>query len=281
MYGEYFVVDGGYFAVDGGYFAADGKYFAADGKFSAILWFNANVLFSSHAPKGEKTMILSQKYADHSAELLTIVDYVLAGDGSPTQRATELGMTGEEVGDISALRVAYETAYTAYTNPNTHNAITVHQMRVADDNAYTVILPLRQRLKNGTAELTPEDYANLGIHEDKKTRTPSEIPTDVPTAILVESRPMALTFEATEQSTDGVNRVILPRYCRVAREIAVMAQGAEPADGDYHSLDNAGRSRFTIMFAAAQVGMNVYLRIAYENSAGRGPFSLPVKAIII
>ncbi|MGI9297136.1 MAG: hypothetical protein ACR2QC_04465 [Gammaproteobacteria bacterium] len=47
------------------------------------------------------------------------------------------------------------------------------------------------------------------------------------------------------------------------------------------ALLTAGHGRFTIMFAAAQVGMNVYLRIAYENSAGRGPFSLPVKAIVI
>lgn len=226
-------------------------------------------------------MRLSQKYADHSAELATIVDYILDGGGGPSQRAAELGMTGEEVGDISALRVVFDTAYTAYTNPNTHNAITVAAMKVADDNAYAMILPLRQRLKNGTVELTPEDYANLGIHEDKTTRTPAETPTDVPTAVLVESRPMALTFEATLQTTDGVNRIRLPEYCKVAREIAVVAQGTEPAESDFHSIETVGRSRFTVIFSAAEVGMNVYLRIAYENTAGRGPFSLPIKAVII
>ena len=185
------------------------------------------------------------------------------------------------LGDISAAQTEYDAAYSAYIDPNTHNAITVRDMRVADDKAYGLVLPMRQQVKNGKVELTSEDYANLGIHEDKKTRTPVETPTDVPIAVLVESRPLVLTFEATLQSTDGVNRIALPKYCRVAREIAVVAQGTQPADGDYYPLDNAGRSRFMITFVAAQVGMNVFLRTAYENSAGRGPYSKAVSAIII
>ena len=73
----------------------------------------------------------------------------------------------------------------------------------------------------------------------------------------------------------------MPRYYRVACEIAVIAQGTEPSEGDFHSIGTAGRSRFTVVFTAAEVGMDVYIRIAYENTAGRGPFSVPVKAIII
>ncbi len=129
--------------------------------------------------------------------------------------------------------------------------------------------------------MTPEDYANLGIHQDKTTRTPAEIPIDVPMPVLVDSRPLNLEFEATEQTTEGVNRVALPKDCRVVREIAVLAQGVEPGEGDFHAIDTIGRSRFTIIFNAAEVGMDMYLRIAYENSAGRGPISQPVKAIII
>ena len=226
-------------------------------------------------------MRFSQKYADHLAELETIVAYTLDGGGGPTPRATELGMSGEEVGNISALEVAYRAAYSAYTNPNTHNPATVYEMKVADDNAYAVILPLRQRLKNGTVPLIGTDYTNLGIHRDKETRTPAEIPTDVPTMVLVDSRPLALTFEATEQSTEAVNRLALPKDCRIAREMAVVAAGTQPADGEYHTIDTVGRSRFTLMFVAAEIGMNVYIRIAYENSAGRGPFSKAVSAIII
>ena len=226
-------------------------------------------------------MRLSQTYADHSAELLTMVNYIMGADGLPTEDAIRLGIDANDIAEISQLRLQFESAYQVYTNPNTHNAITIGEMRIADNNAYTVVLPFRQRIKMGKVELTPADYENLGIHKDKETRTPAEIPTDVPTAILVESRPMALTFEATEQSTDGVNRLRLPKYCRVARQIAVVPQGTEPTEINYHSLDNSGYSRFTIMFNAAEVGMNAYLRIAYENTAGRGPFSLPIKSVVI
>lgn len=226
-------------------------------------------------------MRLSQKYADHSAELGGITNYLTGTGGGLSDDATRLGITVEELDSINGLHALFFGAYSEYTSPKTHNAITVHAMKVADDNAYAVILPFRQRLKNGLVDLTPDDYANLGIHQDKTTRTPAETPIDVPMPLLVDSRPLNLEFEATEQSTEGVNRVALPKDCRVAREIAVLAADATPTDADFHTIDTIGRSRFTIVFSAPEVGMNAYLRLAYENSAGRGPFSQPVKAIII
>ena len=226
-------------------------------------------------------MRLSQKYADHSAVLSAIANYITAGDGSPSDNAIRLGISAAEIGNIGNLRAAFEGAYSAYINLNTHNAISVAAMRIADENAFAVILPLRQRLKYGRAKLTPEDYANLGIHEDKKTETHAKTPTDVPTLLLVKSEPMHLTFEATEQTPQGANRAALPRRWRVAREIAVVAQGTTPTERDFYSIEESTHSRFAIVFSAAEIGMNVYLRIAYENSAGRGPFSLPMKAIVV
>ena len=225
-------------------------------------------------------MRLSQTYADHSAELLTMVNYIMGADGLPTEDAIRLGIDANDIAEISQLRLQFESAYQVYKNPNTHNAITIGEMRIADNNAYTVVLPFRQRIKLGKAELTPADYENLGIHEDKATRTPAEVPTDVPTLVIVEIRPMAITFEATEQSTEAVNRLRLPKRCRIAREMAIVPQGTEPTETDYHSLDTAGHSRFTLMFSAAEFGMNAYVRIAYENTAGRGPFSMPERAVI-
>ena len=235
----------------------------------------------SNNHEGARTMRLSQRYADHFTELQGISAYITGDGGVPSDNATRLGITAAEVTNINALKTAFDSTYADYYNPKTHTSIVVGEMKIADDNAYTVILPLRQRLKNGSAPLTPDDFANLGIHEDKKTRTPSERPTDVPKPFWVNSERMAITFDATEQSTEGANRVALPKYCKVAREIAVVAADAEPTDSDYHTIDTIGRSRFTLMFSAAEIGMKVYVRIAYENSAGRGPFSMPVNATII
>ena len=226
-------------------------------------------------------MRLSQEYADHFAEIATISDYITGDGGAPSDNATRLGITAAEVTAFAALKTAYDNAYSTYYNPKTHTSISVAEMKVANENAYTVILPLRQRLKFGTVALTPEDYANMGIHEDKKTRTPSEIPTDVPRPFRVRSERLNITFEATEQTTEGTNRVALPKNCFVAREIAVLPQDATPTEDDFHTIPTVRRSRFTIVFKTAEIGMKVWLRIAYENSAGRGPFSMAVSEIII
>lgn len=226
-------------------------------------------------------MILSQLYADHSAELSTIEAYIESAPGGPSEDATRLGITAEEVIAISALKGAFDTAYATYINPTTHNAISVNAMKIANNNAFTVIFPLRQQLKKGKVPLTPDDYANLGIHEDKTTRTPSERPTQTPLAVVVKAEPKVLTVDATEQTTEGANRTATLNGNRIFREIAVVAPGTEPTEGDFYALDSVGRSRFQIVFNNAQVGMNVYIRLAYENSAGRGPISRSVKAIII
>ena len=226
-------------------------------------------------------MILSQRYADHFAELASFSAYITGDDGAPSDNATRLGITAAEVTSINALKTIYDSTYANYYNPKTHTSIIVAEMKVADNNAYTEILPLRKRLKFGAVTLTPDDFANLGIHEDKKTKTPVERPIEVPKPFWVNSARLAITFDATIQTTEGVNRTALPKYCKVAREIAVVAPDVEPTEADFHAIDTIGRSRFTIVFAAAQIGMKVYLRIAYENSAGRGPLSMPVDAIII
>ena len=226
-------------------------------------------------------MRLAQRYFDHSTELTSILFYLQSEAGGPNDNATRLGVSADEVLNILALRATFEAALNAYSDADKHNAITVQLMKDADYAAFAVILPLRQRLKNGVAALTAEDYAHLGIHRDKTTRTPAEIPTDVPTATWVKSDRLGLTYEATQQSPEGTNRLALPKDVRVARLLAVMPQGVEPTDGDYHPLETVTRSRFKLGFVIAEIGMNAYIRIAYENTAGRGPFSLPVKAIII
>ena len=226
-------------------------------------------------------MKLSRKYAENSASLQNIVRYLTDESGNPNENAARLDVSAEEVAEIAALQSAFAAAYAAYTNPDTHNEISVANMRAADGRAFAAISPLRLRLKHGRAALTSADYAELGIHEDKKTRTRTKAPQDVPHAVLIESKPLSLTFEAVKQTPEGAHRFALPPRWKIAREVAIVAAGTEPADGDFRSLESAGRGRFAISFDAAQVGMHCYLRIAFENSAGRSPFSLPVKAIVI
>ena len=65
------------------------------------------------------------------------------------------------------------------------------------------------------------------------------------------------------------------KYADHSAELSAIANYITAGDGS--PSDDAIR----LGISAAEIGMNVYLRIAYENSAGRGPFSLPMKAIVI
>ncbi|MGI9337063.1 MAG: hypothetical protein ACR2P4_00945 [Gammaproteobacteria bacterium] len=202
-------------------------------------------------------------------------------DGAPTPAASRLGITPDDVTGLLTLQTQWNAAYAAYRAPDTHNAITVEAMKIADNNMFTVVLPLRQRVKNGAAELSAEDYAQLTIHKDKTTRTPSQVPREEPVPVFIAAAPLNLTFEATLQTAEGVNRRALPEGYRVARMLAIVPMGAEPpAEGDYHSIDTVGSARFTLTFTTAEINSQAYIRIAYENTAGRGPFSHSVKNTI-
>lgn len=226
-------------------------------------------------------MKINRKYAEHSAGLSAVVAYISDENGAPTPAALRLGISAAEIENLRDLRAKFDSAFAAYSSPETHTPIAVQEMGAADAAAFAAVLSLRRRLKNGTAKLTSEDYANLGIHEDKKTRTRAKTPVDAPILLLTNSAPLSLAFAAAEVAGETEKRAHLPRGWRIAREMANRPQGVEPADGDFRALNSVGRSRFAVSSTAAQVGMNAHLRIAYENAAGRGPFSLPVKAIII
>lgn len=225
-------------------------------------------------------MRLSRLYAAHDAEISAMMAYI-QNNGAPTPAATRLGITPADIAMLLGLQSQWNAAYSAYRSPATHNAIAVEAMKTADDKMLAAVKPLRKRVKYGTAALTAEDYAQLTIHRDKETRTPAQKPIEEPVPVFVHFEPLNLTFEAKQQTAEGIHRRGLPRGYRVARMLAVLPPGAEPSDADFRPLDTIGRSRFTITFADNDIGKYAHLRIAYENTAGRGPFSHSVKAPII
>lgn len=226
-------------------------------------------------------MRLSQRYADHSAEWASFLSYLTDETGGPNAIATRLLVTAAEIISITNLRVAFEAAYNAYRNPLTHGQETIRLMRAADEDMLTVILPLRQRLKHSQL-LQPADFGPLGINEDKTTRTPSQLPTEVPTATWLESTRLNILFEASQQSPDGTNQLRVPiRGYRVARQMTTLAAGVTPTEADFHDIDASTHSRFLLTFTVAELGMIVWIRIAYVNNVGQGPWSIPVKATII
>ena len=214
-------------------------------------------------------MILSQRYADFNNEQVTMSDYLSDGAGGASANAIRLGVTADQVTTFLENVSAYSTAYSAYLNPNTHNAITIATMRSAYDTSLNFVRPLRQQVKNGAATVTDDDYANLFIHKDKPTSTPSVRPDTAPALVFLGAVHLNQTYEAQIQSTEGVNRVALPQGVQIARELAVVATGTVPTEADYFPMDLVGRGRFNVMFVNAQVGMVAQLAMLLCIPTGR------------
>lgn len=221
-------------------------------------------------------MKISKIYTAHKAELESFLGYIRKADGTPSANAIRLGISAAEVTRLFALLTAFLLAYARYTNPDTHGQAAVHAMKVADKNAFAVILPLRQKLKY-SGLLKPRDYLALGIHENKTSRTHAAVPNTVPDFMLIAWHPLLLIFALH----NGTHRTALPRRHKIAIEIAIVEAGVIPTESDYRFHNPSSRSRFKFIFDAHQIGMHIYVRIAFENNAGRGQLSPPKQAIIV
>lgn len=226
-------------------------------------------------------MAVSSKYTEFNLLLKRTIEYFLAADGTQTPEATRLAVSLEEINELSELQVAFTTAYDVYAEPTTKTQIATANVKTEYKKANPVMANLQQRLKNGYAELTDEDYAVLGIHKDKTTRTPKTIPATVPMPVWVSANKRQIVVDATEQTAGTIKRVAVPDGCRIAIQVAIMPQDIPPTDGDYKTRNPSGKSRFTLDFDVSDAGKNAYVILAYQNNAGRGNWSQPLKAIII
>ena len=219
-------------------------------------------------------MRIAQKYVDHNAETNAVANYLTDEAGGPSDAAARLNIGATQVTDLGALRTAHNDRFAEYIDPPTHaNAIAF--MATVDNEAMAFLRPLMQQIKHGAAAPNDDDYLNMpGLHRDKETRTPSERPTVSPIMVLIEARHLSHVYEAQVQDAESINRVALPPGTKLARELAVVAQGAEPTDDDFHALDWVGRGRFTQVFVPAEVGMVAHMRCCYVSTRGeKGPLS--------
>ena len=125
------------------------------------------------------------------------------------------------------------------------------------------------------------DYAILGINKDKTTHTPAIIPDTSPLAFFLQAAKRMITWEAKQQFPGGESRAAMPEGNWLRIQAATVAQGVIPTEADYKPQASSGKTRFVTKHTVAEIGMDIWVRLAYENSAGMGPWSIGVKAVII
>lgn len=222
-------------------------------------------------------MRVSQVYLDFDAQLTSMTTYLTS------ENQTRLGIPTEQFAEYTTLTTAWDTALAAYTDPATHTPAAVLAIRESYNDTHEFVIALRQQIKNNASiELLPADYTSLYINVDKTTRTRINPPDYAPVITLIESTHLICQFDVTVPTSEEVNHVALPMHMSIGRRLAVVANGTEPTDADYKSIDNVGRSKFRISFVSAEEGMDGYLICSYFNPRGEhGPESVPLKFRII
>ena len=103
-----------------------------------------------------------------------------------------------------------------------------------------------------------------------------------PSLTEIENTHGFIRIDATVPTSEEINHVALPPDMRIGRKLATVPFGQEPTAADYHIIDSVGRSKFTISFTPAEVGMDGYLVCYYFNHRGdHGPDSAPLKFRIL
>ena len=224
-------------------------------------------------------MIVSKKYTDFTLLLERTIDYLLT-DTAPSANALRLGVQITEINDMNGLQVNVKAAYDKYADPITKNAITVQAMKEQYEKVRPVFKTFQQRLSYGLVELTSEDRNVLDIPQRKRP-TRNTKPTIVPFPVWVKAEKRGLVIDAVDQSEEARKREALPNGCQVAVLVAITAQGVEPTEADYQTRQPSTRSRIRLEFEVEDMGKNAYIKLAYQNTAGRGSWSQSLQAVII
>ena len=200
------------------------------------------------------------------------------------QNRARLGINDAQHQQFLALLSEWNSAYTAYTNPQAHDDAAVLAMRRSYTSMDALVRGLRLQIKHNRAlTLTSEDYQSLGIHRDKQTRTRATAPEHAPIIALLGTTHLENEFQVQQPDSEHFHHLALPPGPKLARKLAVTAPGSPaPTPQDYRPIDASGKSKFKLIFAPADEGNIGYLICAYFNRRGEhGPQSPPLRFYII
>lgn len=219
-----------------------------------------------------------QTYADFDVKINIALPYA-------TTHAARLIIGEVQIMALAAATTKWTTEFNICLDPLRHTSIQVEATRMAYDAVSDLLAGLQQQLKNNHAvELTAADYENLDIYRNAPHRRHRPVPKIAPNCTLLETRRLTNKISVHDPEPGMENhRRLPPDVARVARKIALVAQGAPaPIAADYHSIDSIGSGTFTLVWQPEQVGMRCFIIVQYMNYRGEtGPESVPLKFVVI
>ena len=218
-------------------------------------------------------MKVSKRYTDFQLSTGYMLQYLAFHFG-------RLGISLEQVLSMLDWHDRYSIAYKKYIDPQQHNRAIIAEMAKLYKEGVEMVSGLRQQMKHDTQiTLNADDYINLGIHDDKKTYTKATKPTTAPVLVVAEIKPRSNKFQSVTYDEAGKMRHYLPRLTQLIIKTAY--SHTKPEAKDYDVAMVSSKAIFTIITPPeVKKSMKGFIKAAYRNNAGEGPYSKPLEFAI-
>ncbi len=215
----------------------------------------------------------SKVYLEFDNQVSDIIGYLEKGDN-----LTRLGLNQAYFDMLKKKDAEWKAELSLYTSIDTQTTAVVLATRGLYTSFDKIIKELKKSLKsNVLITLTDDDYSNLYIHRDKTTRTKSVIPKISPQVDLVDTSHLTNSFEIALPNLPDLDHKGLPKgVSQIVRQLAIMPitdPMGVPKESDFKTLDPISTANFLLVFDESDVSKIGFLKVAYSNTAGVGPFS--------
>ncbi len=223
----------------------------------------------------------SKVYLEFNNQVTGIIGYLERGDN-----LTRLGLNQAYLDMLKKKDAEWKSELALYVSVDTQTPTVVSTMRRLYVPYDKIIRALKKNLKsNILITLTDDDYSNLYIRRNKTTRTKAVIPKISPQLDLVETSHLTNKFKTSLPNLSDLDHKHLPKGAlQIVRQLAILPitePMGVPKESDFKTLDPISAASFLLVFEGANVSKIGFLKVAYANNAGVGPFSKEVSFNII
>ncbi len=220
-------------------------------------------------------MTLSNKILEFNFELKYFVAYI-------TINFLELGISSDQKDAIVLLLTDWETPFADYTNPNTHNTITITAINDLYLENKRILEGVKLQIKsNPSITLTALDYANLYIPKPKSVRSHIPAVSYAPVVTCISNSHLLPVFFVADPNHPAKRGK--PKDVKaIGVKICYAGVGATPSADDYRIQQSEGRTEFEWPCPSDKVGKALWVICFYLSPTGEaGPDSNPASVTII
>ncbi len=196
--------------------------------------------------------------------------------------ATRLGLTAQQVTDLTGFLAAWNTAYANYISPLTYGRLTTAQINALYKLYKAYCDGIKQQLKNNPAlSLSELEYIIFDIHKNVIPRAHIPAPTAEASVTLRAANHLNNEYRASDiaNPTKGGKPTDVKKV--IVFLLVLPADKPAPTHADLNEEMESGSMIFDIPFTENLIGEIAYVAVCFANDSGRGNMSAIIASPII